>query len=422
MNPKWGWLILIYFFVFLGSARAQFIRRCGVGHTHDWLDRYQALETVRSAKPTARKSQQVLRIPVVVHVIHRETSFLSGLPGSGNISDEQIYAQIAALNEDYRGQPATFGRSILRGSADIGIEFFLATVDPQGLPTQGINRVLGPKSSYDVFDDNFLLSSLSYWDANRYLNIWVTKLDDNFLGIGEFPSGELDGLDTGVPEEVDGIIIDHTVFGRRIGTAQDRFYGLGRTLTHEVGHWLGLIHTWGDQFCGTDYVEDTPPTESPNQSLSCNARFSNCDGTRTRNQIENFMDYTIDTCMQYFTQGQADRIRQVLDIAPRRRRLIESTLFQFPTVEEPQLIVYNNPGSIRDIAIQFLVPDFQDFSWHIFTSDGRLIYEENFVQTPSTIWRPLGKGIGNLGSGLYICRWTIGGQTITRRIWFYSSS
>lgn len=421
MSPKVGWLVLCLFLFYTTISHAQAIRRCGVGHHGGWLDRYQALETVRQSKPTARRALNVIRIPVVVHIIHRDASMVSGLPGSGNISDEQIFAQIAALNEDYRGTPATFGRSIIGNSSDVGIEFFLATQDPDGLPSRGINRIRGPKTSYDVFDDNFLLSSLSYWDSNRYLNIWVTKLNDNFLGIGEFPSAEFPGLDEGVAEEIDGIIIDHTVFGRQVGTAQDQFYGFGRTLTHEVGHWLGLIHTWGDQFCGTDYVEDTPPTESPNQSLRCTTRFSNCEGSRSRNQIENFMDYTIDTCMQFFTSGQAQRIREVLDIAPRRRRLVEYTLFSFPTVEAPQMVVINNPGTVRDFALQFLVPDFQDFTLTLFSSGGQLLYTENFSQMPSMIWRPQGKGIGNLGSGLYLCRWTIGGQTITRRVWFFSS-
>lgn len=421
MSLNSSWILVLFLSLYPTWTFSQLLRRCAVGHGSSWLDRYQQLELQKQSVPNAKVGQTVLRIPVVVHVVHSEPSLLTGLPGSGNISDEQIFSQIAALNEDYRGQPATFGRNIIRNSTDLGIEFFLATVDPQGLPTSGIVRVRGPKKSYDVFDDNFILSSLSYWDSNRYLNIWVTSLNDNFLGIGEFPGGDFDGLDTGVPEEVDGIIIDHTVFGRKTGTAKDQFYGYGRTLTHEVGHWLGLIHTWGDQFCGTDFVEDTPPTESPNQSLSCNPRFSSCGGVRTRNQIENFMDYTIDTCMQYFTSGQSVRIREVLEIAPRRKRLIEYTQFQFPIVEDPQWVIYNNPGTSREFALQFLVPGFQDFTLDIYSSDGRHIYTEAFIQTPSTIWRSQGKGIGNLGSGLYLCRWTIGGRVLTRRVWFYSS-
>ncbi|MBK9936096.1 MAG: zinc metalloprotease [Cytophagaceae bacterium] len=254
---------------------------------------------------SGRKEEKVIKIPVVIHVIHNNLAGIIGGKDNGNISDEQIYSQIKVLNEDYRKLANTPGFNSSPVGADMMIEFFLAKTDPTGKPTTGINRVYNSKKEFDVFNDNYLLSNLSYWDSAKYLNIWVTTLADNYLGYAEFPGGNFDGLELeDIDAEIDGAIIDHHAFGRQIGTANDGVYTYGRTLTHEIGHWFGLIHTWGDEYCGTDYCEDTPPAERGNLGIKCNAIFSECKGTRTQNMIENFMDYTADSCMNIFTSDQ----------------------------------------------------------------------------------------------------------------------
>ncbi|MFN3782669.1 MAG: zinc metalloprotease [Spirosomataceae bacterium] len=419
-NTRINYVVYFLFFIY-SSLSAQQRRICAVGQkdTPKTWEKYSQFERflLRHQSERSLDSTTLIRIPVVVHVIHSEVSRLIGLPESGNISDAQILSQIKVLNDDYRNQMLLYGQTKSTQGVDTKIEFYLATKDPDGFPTSGIQRVFSPQKTFDVFDDNFTLSALSYWDSSRYLNIWVTKLKNNYIGLGEFPGGDLEGLEVeDVDARIDGVIIDHTVFGKQIGTVSDEFYGYGRTLTHEVGHWLGLIHTWGDQFCGTDFVEDTPPTESPNQTLFCRPTFSFCDGTRTLNMTENFMDYTPDSCMNTFTPGQRDRLRLVLELSERRKRLVDNSLLANQLVENPEMIVLNNPGSLETLAIQLLVPGYQDFTLRFYNSVGQLIQEEKFNQSPSIFWRPSRYPVSWREEGVIICQWEIGEQIISKRI------
>ena len=130
-------------------------------------------------------------------------------------------------------------------------------------------------------------------------------------------------------EKTDGVFIDYRAFGIG-GAITSRLYNLGRTTTHEVGHWLGLIHTWGDTDCGDDYCADTPPAERGNQSASCGPIFSNCSGVRTRNMTENYMDYSPDSCMNIFTKNQSERMMAVIEKSPRRARLVKYWCAKLP--------------------------------------------------------------------------------------------
>lgn len=335
----------------------------------------------------ARIAQEVIRIPVVVHVIHDNAEGRIGGLTNKNIFDDQIYSQIKVLNEDYRKKVNTRGFNTDPVGADTGIEFFLATKDPEGKPTTGIVRVYNPKNEYDIIDDREFLSSLSYWDSNKYLNIWVTAFKDDYLGFGEFPGGVgIDGLESEDSfEKTDGIFVDYTVFGREIGTNTSGLYRLGRTTTHEVGHWLGLIHTWGDEFCGTDFVSDTPQVSGSFNGSTCRNVFSNCTGTRIRNMIENYMDYSPDECMNIFTQEQSKRIRAVLEVSKRRKRMVNYAKFELPPSEKLSVNVIPNPAPTRNFQIQVLLPDFQDFNIELFDNLGRKVHEETFKDLPSTI-------------------------------------
>ncbi|NUQ80934.1 MAG: zinc metalloprotease [Bacteroidetes bacterium] len=244
---------------------------------------------------------QRVQIPVVVHIVLNPDS-----PGQ-SVTDEQVYSQIRVLNEDYRKKPGTNGYSDHPASADTQLEFKLATIAPNGQPTTGINRINVTETSFDPDFDDEQLKSYSYWDATKYLNIWVANLTGGILGYAYYPGSAPDGQD--------GVVILYTAFGTT-GSARSPF-NLGRTATHEVGHYLDLIHTWGDDnSCfGTDEVEDTPPCSGQYFSGNNNAACSfpaQCFGTPR--QTENYMDYSDDRCMNLFTQGQSDRMNTALTL------------------------------------------------------------------------------------------------------------
>lgn len=356
----------------------------------------------------------LIKIPVVIHVIHNNSAGKIGGDGNSNISDEQIFSQIRVLNEDYRRKAGTLGFNNSPVGVDMNIEFILADKDPDGKPSLGINRVYNSKANYDVFDENTLLSSLSYWDSNRYLNIWVTTLRDDFLGYAEFPIGEYDGLELEeIDEKVDGVMIDHRAFGSQIGTSKGGVYTYGRTLTHEIGHWLGLIHIWGDEYCGDDFCSDTPPTENGNLSIRCTPKYSNCKGTRTLNMIENFMDYTADSCMNIFTVGQKSRVRAILEISKRRKRLITNAEFNLPQVDKLIVKVLENPSSTDYLQFQILLNAFSNFNFEIFDSSGRQILSESYQDSPS---RLIQIPKASLGKGIYSLRVKSGEELVYKRL------
>lgn len=204
----------------------------------------QALANVVSAENAKSRvgetGNEIIRIPVVVHIIHNQQD---GAIRGNNIPDEQIFSQIKVLNEDYRRKPGTLGYNNNPVGADAGIEFFLASKDPSGNPSSGITRHYASTASYSMVSeaDRARLSNFSYWDSNKYLNIWITTFRSPYLGYAEFPYAEtIAGLDEEVNENLDGLFIDHRVFGKKSGTNTTGTYSVGRTATHEIGHCFGI--------------------------------------------------------------------------------------------------------------------------------------------------------------------------------------
>lgn len=419
--------ISIFFVVIFVDSLAQKVRFCAnefcdsvakVTNTQYQLKkvRYEeAIESQMNLQKNFRVAAEIIRIPVVVHVIHNQ---INGQIAGSNISDEQIYSQIKVLNEDYRKKEGTLGFNTNPVGADVEIEFFLASIDPSGNPSSGIKRVYSPKTSFNIVNDNdrLAMSNLSYWDSNKYLNIWVASLSSGYIGYGEFPFAEaVEGLDIDSDERTDGVFIEYTTFGKKIGTNLSGIYSFGRTVTHEVGHWMGLYHTWGDERCGTDYVSDTPAATTSNSSAFCRDVFSNCTGTRTRNMIENYMDYSPDSCMNIFTEGQKQRMRVALDLSKRRKRVLNYAKFQLPPSTSLQ-VNFENPLPISSSQFQVLLPDFQDFTFVIRDIFGREIYNQSYIDLPSTV---ITLPKGNITPGVYILSVTSNQQVIQKKLVFY---
>lgn len=304
--------------------------RCGFSHLQEKVkilhpNSTQQFENWLSGKIRQRSNQRThstFSIPVVVHVIH------NGEPvGVGsNISDAQILSQIKVLNDDYQrlnddqvNTPAEF-QSVAAG---VDLEFVLAKQDPEGLPTSGIIRVKGSRSGWTI-DNGPEFKSQSYWPAEDYLNIWVVNLTDEFLGFAQFPVTSLPGVDGPFDRLTDGVVCHYQVFGS-IDEGPfdlDDQYNKGRTATHEVGHYLGLLHIFGDEgSCSTtDFVGDTPSQDFA--TLTCPTHPAAACGHNK--MFQNYMDYTDDNCMNMFTTGQIARVTTVLQSSPRRNSLTTS--------------------------------------------------------------------------------------------------
>lgn len=261
--------------------------------------------TRAAAGQGAREARRVpAEIPVVVHLVYRTEA--------DNLSDEQVASQIDVLNEDYaaanddlKDVPTVFTDRI----GNPGLRFALASTDPAGAPTTGITRRKTGVASFAVDDRVKAATSggADPWDTARYLNIWVCRLEGGVLGYAQFPGG---------PPATDGVVILTSAFGRG-GSAQAPF-NLGRTATHEVGHYFNLSHIWGEArvptCADTDSVDDTPNQWGPNFGKPTFPSAS-CGNVPDGDLFMNYMDYVDDDTMVMFTDLQVARIHTALEFS-----------------------------------------------------------------------------------------------------------
>lgn len=295
---------------------------------------------------TKKTGTPTYTIPVVVHIIHNGEAIGTGT----NISDAQVISQISVLNKDYlrlNGDAIQTPADFQAVAGSIDIQFVLAKQDPEGLATTGITRTLGTKTSWTLADDA-TMKGLSYWPAENYLNLWVVNLNDGgYVGYAHFPVSNLPGLENSPDDRLtDGVVVHYRAFG----SVDDGVFNLdasfnkGRTATHEIGHFLGLRHIWGDASCGTDYVNDTPAQTSATSGCPAPApRPASCENPPFNpaymqfKMFQNFLDYTNDACMNLFTQGQITRVTTVLQNSPRRTSLLTSPGATDPVVASTDL-------------------------------------------------------------------------------------
>ena len=279
-------------------------RQCGTMQVHFRLlemdpgfrARQSALEQATARRMAMAPAKwKVVTIPTVVHVVHHTSA--------ENISVAQVKSQITVLNRDYRKKnpDRTKVPPVWTGlAADVGVKFKLVK----------ITRTHTTRTSFG--DDDSVKSAArggaAPWPTSKYLNVWVCTLGGGLLGYAQFPGG---------PAKTDGVVILHTAFGTT-GVAADPF-NLGRTATHEIGHFLNLHHIWGDtnDCSGSDEVSDTPKAQAPNYGKPDFPHIS-CNNGPNGDMFMDYMDYVDDAAMFMFTQGQAARMNATL-AGPRKK-------------------------------------------------------------------------------------------------------
>lgn len=297
--------------LFFSVANAQNSDRCG---SNEMIKQQMAIDPVYAKKVenalknkgnysrnNRRGGPVSITIPVVVHILYNSAA--------QNISDAQVQSQIDVLNEDfsatnsdYRNYDAGYGS--VKG--DMDINFCLVQV---------IHKQTNHKSF--GFNDNMKYSNKGGSDAvdpMHILNIWVCDLGNKVLGFAYYP---------GISPEKFGVVCHTNAFGR--GSQYNLFtdYDLGRTTTHEVGHCFGLVHIWGDRTCGSDEVDDTPLHNEPNFGCPEQGHLSTCTGTPLEMWM-NYMDYSDDRCMYFFSDGQVSRADFFIDTDPQLISIVNS--------------------------------------------------------------------------------------------------
>ncbi|MBK9250049.1 MAG: T9SS type A sorting domain-containing protein [Ignavibacteria bacterium] len=374
------------------------------------IERFKVMlhKGVTTASPSAAAGE-IITIPVVVHVIWRRMV--------ENISDAQIRSQIDILNQDYRLRNSD---SLMKTHpfwpfiADAKIEFCLASRDPLGNATTGITRTRTDSTSFEGVgsEKHSATGGIDNWNPSQYLNLWVCNLggsDDNTLGYAAFP------FEMHSAPEDDGVVIDYESFGN-IGTVQEP-NNLGRTATHEVGHWLGLYHIWGDNepLCGDDEVLDTPRADEANFHCPTFPHDANdsCDTDNNGEMYMNYMDYVDDACMKMFTKGQAFRMQSTLK--SERSSLLtslgcKSTSDVAEDVTINDINIYPNPTTgAFTVNFRNTSPGHTSLSLHTMLGEA-IVTLNSVVDTTAQMYIPAA------GSGVYYLKIQSGHSTVTQRV------
>lgn len=408
------------------------------------LIRQELVQYQNENKYIISKNQQVITIPIVVHVIHRVQD---NLGANTNISDLQIEDQLRILNEDYSKTNPEFPNpprnSFINNAGNPQLQFCLATIDPSGNPTTGITRTATTKLAWDADDNNeanyMKLTSqggIDNWDPLKYLNIWVCNLTNSSGGGQTLGYAYLPGLQGNNNQSwKDGLVVDYQFFGT---TGSVSSFSDGRTATHEIGHYLGLNHTFCEEYdnqgnavcCDNDNdswwggnVDDTPackdiyfgPVNSLTNNNTCNdLSYSNIFNTNVLDMDENYMSYALNTWM--FSQGQVDLMLATLNastIQGGRRNLWQNST-----------VTMNCSGSVN---IQNNKPIYLNVYPN--PSTGKIFINSSINYNDISMYNIIGKefhlnkekkqniiDISNLSNGIYFIIFNTENGIITRKI------
>lgn len=319
-------------------------------------------QTFLQNHPNGYSPRAVVTIPVVFHVVYNTTA--------QNISTTRLIEQINVLNADYRKQnsDASLVPSYFAGvAADCEVQFCLAHRDPNGNWTDGVERIQTSTTSFNTNDNVKYTSSggADGWDRDKYLNIWVCNLGSSLLGYASFPGGAAGD---------DGVVLHYKYVGVTGATAP---YNKGRTATHEVGHWLWLLHIWGDDgtaCTGSDQCADTPNQADEHYGCPSGSQVS-CTNGPNGDMWMNFMDYTDDACMYMFTENQKARMWTILTST--RQPLQTSDGCDVTTVAELTLknhfSVYPSPSN-GQFTVEFANTEYEDLDISVTNTLGQQVY------------------------------------------------
>jgi hypothetical protein len=294
----------------------------GTHYFKNFLESNEAIE--KGNFSNFRTFSDTIVIPVVVHVVYKTAN--------QNIPNSKIIQQMIILNRDFARLNADTGNTpdaFKTVAGGLKIKFVLANVDPEGNPTTGVERV---QTTINSFSDNNNVKFTSKggadaWPADKYLNLWSANFGGGLLGYAQFPGGD---------PATDGVAILFKSFGVTTNVP----FHLGRTATHEIGHWLGLRHINGDGFCGDDFVNDTPPQESLTSGCPDYPTLQSCSPIAPGIQFMNYMDYTDDSCYNMFSKGQVERMEYFL--LTDRNTFVDSSQWTFTDVNLSELIYLND--------------------------------------------------------------------------------
>lgn len=379
-------------------------RRCGTPPPEPAWDKWfnGEVDNLKADLTTNRVQAATYTIPIIVHVVHGGET-VGTYP---NLSYAQLLSQISILNDDYGGTgistqniPPVFQPTL----ADCGIKFCLAIKDPQGrvLAEPGVDRIsyvtkgwknptsLDANSFMSYMDNTIKVASI--WDATKYLNVWVTDCASavGLLGYATFPAGtSLTGITSTGNSTTDGVWCLSKAYGN-VGTLSPN-YNLGRSATHEIGHWLGLRHIWGDGTCATDYCDDTPPANKSNAGVPIHPHnLGTCAGNTTGEMFMNFMDYSYDIAMSMFTNDQKLRMLTAMRLGTYRKVLGTHNLCAASGIAVQEelnanILLYPNP-STGTLKFSTSFSDTRNLKIEVRNLLGQTVYAQPYKTTNGSI-------------------------------------
>lgn len=395
------------------------------GYKQRVADAFSATKQIADANKANRAADDTIYVvQCVFHVVYTAPE--------ENIPDSVIYSQIEVLNEDYRRLNADTvkTRQIFANIVgDTRIQFELASVDPNGNPTTGITRAQGNPTGFlgfSPFDDGVKTAAtggVDAWPTDKYLNVWVCSIGNGILGILGYafpPTGAVNwpaGSETDSAHQ--GVVLHYPVVGRNFSAPIDATVTKGRSAVHEIGHYLGLRHIWGDGDCTEDDgLADTPDAIDANQQ-TCDTTMNTCTEAgpiQYPDMIENYMDYSDDRCLNAFTHDQIAIMRSTLQTSRYgiARRIHEedsvSTSIKNTFAKLTNISVYPNPATgVVNFDVQ--MEQGIEYSIQVINALGEVVYA-----SPSSMLKNGMIDLSSKPTGIYYAKFSVGTQTLVKRL------